>query len=206
MPADRSARLVAVPEEADHREPLARVPDALPEQERRHTAHTTSGPRFLQLSTRLGLLVGLVDVLRRRGGRARCPLRHVDGHHRAPGRDRARQRGGGARARARRRLDLRQRRRRARRRGALRAARRRSRWLSRSASSSGARSASRSTGCSSTSARSRSRRSPRPRSSCSGIDGGLGRARHGRGGPRRRRGLLRGQHRSALGRARGRGP
>src|ERR687898_173570 len=60
MPADRSARLVAVPEEGDHREPLARVPEALPEQERRHTSHTTSGPRFLQLSTRLGVLVGLV--------------------------------------------------------------------------------------------------------------------------------------------------
>ena len=60
MPADRSARLVAVPEESDHREPLARVPEAPPEQERRHTAHTTTGPRFLQLSTRLGLLVGLV--------------------------------------------------------------------------------------------------------------------------------------------------
>ncbi|MEX2048289.1 MAG: HD-GYP domain-containing protein, partial [Gemmatimonadota bacterium] len=40
-----------------------RVPEALPEQERRHTAHTTSGPRFLQLSTRLGLLVGLVAVM-----------------------------------------------------------------------------------------------------------------------------------------------
>src|SRR5688572_18339725 len=60
MPADRSARLVAVPEESDHREPLARVPEAPPEQERRHTAHTTTGPRFVQLSTRLGLLVGLV--------------------------------------------------------------------------------------------------------------------------------------------------
>ncbi len=60
MPADRSARLVAVPEDGEHREPLARVPEALPEQERRHTAHTTGGPRFLQLSTRLGLLVGLV--------------------------------------------------------------------------------------------------------------------------------------------------
>ena len=60
MPADRTQRLVAVPEEGDHREPLARVPEALPEQERRHTAHTTTGPRFLQLSTRLGVLVGLV--------------------------------------------------------------------------------------------------------------------------------------------------
>lgn len=63
MPAERSARLVAVPEDGDHREPLARVPEVLPEQERRHTAHTTSGPRFLQLSTRLGLLVGLVAVM-----------------------------------------------------------------------------------------------------------------------------------------------
>jgi len=63
MPAERSARLVAVPEDGEHREPLARVPEVLPEQERRHTAHTTSGPRFLQLSTRLGLLVGLVAVM-----------------------------------------------------------------------------------------------------------------------------------------------
>ncbi|MDQ3066611.1 MAG: diguanylate cyclase [Actinomycetota bacterium] len=62
VPADRSARLVAVPEEGDHREPLARVPEALPEAERRHTAHTTGGPRFLQLSTQLGLLVGLVTL------------------------------------------------------------------------------------------------------------------------------------------------
>jgi diguanylate cyclase (GGDEF)-like protein/putative nucleotidyltransferase with HDIG domain len=63
MPADRTVPLVAVPEDGDHREPLARVPEALPEQERRHTAHTTSGPRFLQLSTHLGLLVGLVAVM-----------------------------------------------------------------------------------------------------------------------------------------------
>ena len=63
MPADRTQRLVAVPEEGDHREPLARVPEALPEQERRHTAHTTTGPRFLQLSARLGLLVGLVSTM-----------------------------------------------------------------------------------------------------------------------------------------------
>ena len=63
MPADRSVPLVSVPEEdSDHHEPLARVPEAMPELERRHTAHTTSGPRFLQLSTRLGMLVGLVTV------------------------------------------------------------------------------------------------------------------------------------------------
>src|SRR5215210_812999 len=62
MPADRSVPLVSVPEEAVHHEPLARVPEAVPELERRHTAHTTSGPRFLQLSTRLGLLVALVTL------------------------------------------------------------------------------------------------------------------------------------------------
>ena len=61
MPADRTQRLVAVPEEGEHPEPLARVADAPPQQERRHTAHTTTGPRFLQLSLRLGVLVGLVS-------------------------------------------------------------------------------------------------------------------------------------------------
>jgi diguanylate cyclase (GGDEF)-like protein/putative nucleotidyltransferase with HDIG domain len=72
LPADRTQRLVAVPDENEHREPqqplpreqpLVRVPEALPEPERRHTAHTTTGPRFFQLSTRLGVLVGLVSVL-----------------------------------------------------------------------------------------------------------------------------------------------
>jgi diguanylate cyclase (GGDEF)-like protein/putative nucleotidyltransferase with HDIG domain len=61
LPADRSAPLVAVPDDGEHREALARVPEALPEYERRHTAHTTTGPRFLQLSKRLGMLVGLVS-------------------------------------------------------------------------------------------------------------------------------------------------
>ena len=60
MPADRSRSPRDGSGRGTHREPLARVPEALPEVERRHTAHTTSGPRFLQLSTRLGLLVGLV--------------------------------------------------------------------------------------------------------------------------------------------------
>jgi diguanylate cyclase (GGDEF)-like protein/putative nucleotidyltransferase with HDIG domain len=66
LPADRSAPLVAVPEDGDHRETLARVPEVLPEYDRRHaahTTHTTSGPRFLQLSHRLGLLVALVSSL-----------------------------------------------------------------------------------------------------------------------------------------------
>jgi diguanylate cyclase (GGDEF)-like protein/putative nucleotidyltransferase with HDIG domain len=67
MPADRTQPLVAVPDETEREapaipreQPLVRVPEALPEPERRHTAHTTTGPRFLQLSTRLGVLVGLV--------------------------------------------------------------------------------------------------------------------------------------------------
>ena len=60
LPADRSVALVMVPEEGDHNQPLAGVPAAVPKLERRHTAHTTSGPRFVQLSTRLGFLVGLV--------------------------------------------------------------------------------------------------------------------------------------------------
>jgi diguanylate cyclase (GGDEF)-like protein/putative nucleotidyltransferase with HDIG domain len=64
MPADRVVPLVTVPvpDEVQHREPLARVPEAVHGVERRHTAHTTSGPRFLQLSTRLGVLVGLVTI------------------------------------------------------------------------------------------------------------------------------------------------
>ena len=122
LPADRSAPLVAVPEDGDHRETLARVPEALPERERRHTAHTTSGPRFLQLSKRLGVLVGLVSTLGRGRRRHRRPLRIVDRRGRPAGRGRARRRRGGARARARRRLDLGQRGRRARRRRAVRSA------------------------------------------------------------------------------------
>ena len=62
MPADRTQRLVAVPEEGEHRGAARTRPRARsPQQERRHTAHTTSGPRFLQLSLRLGVLVGLVS-------------------------------------------------------------------------------------------------------------------------------------------------
>jgi diguanylate cyclase (GGDEF)-like protein/putative nucleotidyltransferase with HDIG domain len=63
MPDDRSVPLVAVPEEGEHRAPLPRVPDATPTAERRHTQHTVSGPRFLQLSIRLGSLVALVGTV-----------------------------------------------------------------------------------------------------------------------------------------------
>ena len=120
MPADRSVPLVSVPEDGDHHEPLARVPEAMPELERRHTAHTTSGPRFLQLSTRLRPPGRPRDDHRRHGGRDGRPPRYLDRHHRPARGDRARRRGGGARARARRRLDLRQRCRCARGRGPLR--------------------------------------------------------------------------------------
>ncbi len=63
MPEDRTQRLVSVPEDGDHRVPLARVPESVPQEERRHTQHTVNGPRFLQLSARLGILVGLVSTL-----------------------------------------------------------------------------------------------------------------------------------------------
>jgi len=55
-PVDRSEPLVAVPENHDDRDALVGVPE-LPALERRHTTHTVEGPRFVQLSKRLGLLV-----------------------------------------------------------------------------------------------------------------------------------------------------
>jgi len=63
MPADRTQRLVSVPEDGDHTAPLPRVEEVIPELERRHTTHTIHGPRFLQLSGRLGALVGVVSVI-----------------------------------------------------------------------------------------------------------------------------------------------
>lgn len=59
-PVDRSEPLVAVPAETDDNDPLARVPE-LPAPER-HTTHTVEGPRFVQLSKRLGLLVAFVGL------------------------------------------------------------------------------------------------------------------------------------------------
>ena len=69
MPVERSARLVAVPEEGDHHAPIpppaqVQVP---PAQERRSEPrhpkpHAVHGPRFLALSTRLTLLVGTVSL------------------------------------------------------------------------------------------------------------------------------------------------
>ncbi|HSC92360.1 MAG TPA: diguanylate cyclase [Gaiellaceae bacterium] len=63
VPADRQTRLVAVPEDGDHREPLPAVPEARPAAERRHPRpHALHGPRFLSLSTRLSALVALVSA------------------------------------------------------------------------------------------------------------------------------------------------
>jgi diguanylate cyclase (GGDEF)-like protein/putative nucleotidyltransferase with HDIG domain len=63
MPAEHQSRLVAVPEDGDHREPLPAVPEARPSSERRHPRpHALHGPRFLSLSTRLSVLVGTVSV------------------------------------------------------------------------------------------------------------------------------------------------
>jgi putative nucleotidyltransferase with HDIG domain len=53
-----------VPEEGAPQEPTGlRVPEVMPRPDARHTAHTTSGPRFLQLSRSLAVLVGLVSTL-----------------------------------------------------------------------------------------------------------------------------------------------
>ena len=61
-PVDRSEPLVAVPENHDDRDALVGVPE-LPALERRHTTHTVEGPRFVQLSKRLGLLVAFVGLI-----------------------------------------------------------------------------------------------------------------------------------------------
>jgi diguanylate cyclase (GGDEF)-like protein/putative nucleotidyltransferase with HDIG domain len=63
VPETRQSRLVAVPEDGEHRELLPAVPDARPAAERRHPRpHALHGPRFLSLSARLSVLVGGVSV------------------------------------------------------------------------------------------------------------------------------------------------
>jgi diguanylate cyclase (GGDEF)-like protein/putative nucleotidyltransferase with HDIG domain len=67
MPAERSARLVAVPEEGDHHVPLPAPAQVAPAQERRSEPrhpkpHAVHGPRFLALSMRLSLVVGMVSL------------------------------------------------------------------------------------------------------------------------------------------------
>jgi diguanylate cyclase (GGDEF)-like protein/putative nucleotidyltransferase with HDIG domain len=61
VPNDRKPRLVAVPETGSHVEPLPPAVELIPPKERRHPrTHAVHGPRFLSLSRRLALLVGLV--------------------------------------------------------------------------------------------------------------------------------------------------
>src|SRR5204863_3222726 len=53
VPEERSARLVAVPEDGDHVAPLPRAPELKPADERRRTAerrHEAPGPRFFAFS------------------------------------------------------------------------------------------------------------------------------------------------------------
>ena len=67
MPAERSARLVAVPEDGDHHAPIPAAAQVAPAQERRSEPrhpkpHAVHGPRFLSLSMRLSLVVGVVSL------------------------------------------------------------------------------------------------------------------------------------------------
>src|SRR4051812_11416119 len=67
MPVERSARLVAVPEDGEHHAPLAAAAAAAPAQERRSEPrhpkpHAVHGPRFLSLSKRLTIIVAMVSL------------------------------------------------------------------------------------------------------------------------------------------------
>jgi diguanylate cyclase (GGDEF)-like protein/putative nucleotidyltransferase with HDIG domain len=68
VPSDRTARLIAVPEDGDHPASAPAVPAGQPAQERRSEPrhprpHALHGPRFLSLDKRLSLTVGLVSTL-----------------------------------------------------------------------------------------------------------------------------------------------
>jgi diguanylate cyclase (GGDEF)-like protein/putative nucleotidyltransferase with HDIG domain len=64
LPEKREGRLVVVPEDGDHVVPLPPAPESAHEQERRHPRpHAMNGPRFLSLSRRLAVFVGIVSVL-----------------------------------------------------------------------------------------------------------------------------------------------
>jgi diguanylate cyclase (GGDEF)-like protein/putative nucleotidyltransferase with HDIG domain len=68
VPSDRTARLIAVPEDGDHLVPLPGAPQMQPLEERRTEPrhprpHAVHGPRFLSLSPRLSLVVALVSVV-----------------------------------------------------------------------------------------------------------------------------------------------
>ena len=67
VPSDRTARLIAVPDETEHT-PLQGPAQAQPKEERRTEPrhprpHAVHGPRFLSLDRRLSLTVGLVSAL-----------------------------------------------------------------------------------------------------------------------------------------------
>jgi diguanylate cyclase (GGDEF)-like protein/putative nucleotidyltransferase with HDIG domain len=63
MPEKRQNRLVAVPEDGDHIVPLPPTIATAPELERRHPRpHAMHGPRFLSLSRRLAIFVGIISV------------------------------------------------------------------------------------------------------------------------------------------------
>ena len=68
VPSDRTARLIAVPEDSEHPAPLPATASGAPAQERRNEPrhprpHAVHGPRFLSLDKRLSLTVGLVSTL-----------------------------------------------------------------------------------------------------------------------------------------------
>jgi diguanylate cyclase (GGDEF)-like protein/putative nucleotidyltransferase with HDIG domain len=68
VPSDRTARLIAVPEDGDEPTPLPASTAVPPPEERRADVrhprpHAVHGPRFLSLDRRLSLVVGLVSTL-----------------------------------------------------------------------------------------------------------------------------------------------
>jgi diguanylate cyclase (GGDEF)-like protein/putative nucleotidyltransferase with HDIG domain len=68
VPSDRTARLIAVPEDGDHHAPLPGAVQVQPKEERRTEPrhprpHAVHGPRFLSLDRRLSLTVGLVSAV-----------------------------------------------------------------------------------------------------------------------------------------------
>src|SRR3954466_2988939 len=64
MPEKRQGRLIAVPEDGDHVVPLPPQVESMPEQERRHPRpHAMNGPRFLSLSRRLAVFVGIISAI-----------------------------------------------------------------------------------------------------------------------------------------------
>ena len=64
LPEQRQGRLVAVPEDGDHLVPLPPAVEVGPALERRHPRpHAMHGPRFLSLSRRLAVFVGVVSAV-----------------------------------------------------------------------------------------------------------------------------------------------